>query len=253
MSRDEFSIFALVAVFLGLLLVGGINHWIIQRSPPGKPRHRRLVSLLVVAALGIGPTLWAVDNANGWRSVDEGVDRFFALPGIDMPEPRWDHRYSNRCASDREQNLALFLDIEGGELPPATRAALPGRLLAYLADYHDVSASGITIHPGALDWHRLGPWDYDRDRPMYPRRYTRITSDHVCASVNRSGDDVELIRCNPVDDPNPRGSAGYVLAVHDDVRDRLDIELIHAKRAPYWCENPIRERVNALLGLPHPG
>ena len=252
MSREEFGIFGFVALFAAMVLLGAIFNVLQKSSSRTASASKKLLGWLVLAALAAAATLWSLDNRDGWRSVEQSYDQFFALPGLVMQEPRWDHRWDNRCSSNLDQNRHLPIPIKHDRLDPRTRAALPDRLLAYLLDYHDLPRSAVSIEAGALDWRRVNAWDYDPDKPMFPERYTRITNEFVCARIDRTGDELTLAPCNPVRIFEPRGNAGYVLAVDDDLRDLLKIDLVHAARAPHWCENPVRRAVNGALGLDHP-
>jgi hypothetical protein len=132
------------------------------------------------------------------------------------------------------------------------RAPLP----AQIAEYFGTPLKQVDVLPGALDQRRMDQrWEIGPGDPIpdwVHRRYGYIEP-FVCVAIDGPGGagGLTLRPCDPIVLPEDIGAKGRVILRRGGVPGTLEGQLFYSG-APPRCTNPLRQSLNAALGLPHP-
>ena len=257
---DQF-VFAMIAMFgvpfgtFGLLVIA---HPLVPKSIWYSFTAQTVITGLFLAALAT-PFLAAVYDSQGDYFEDEGelVRGAFALPvgaSVDRQRDRtlrlgdcWRNavNWRSQVTFRSDEEFDRWYADEGWRVS----------LVDQIADYFGVDAAQIAVSEGALDLRAYDPkYEVVDHHSAYSQnvKIVEFYEPFVCTAIERDGDGrLSLRACDPVALTTDTGNAGRVI-INPSAKKRTLEGRIYYAQGPATCTNPLRRKVNAALGLPHP-
>lgn len=252
MDRAQFAVILAFAPFVTLAAIVFIAWWRQRSYVPG--RTHGWAGWAILLTLGASFASFVYDQSEHGGNAYQSLNRALGLPaGMELEVP-W--LGDDVCARDvrRYRQEQKFPSREAMSQWRAGNADLR-RLMGYLSDYYGVEETAFDVRAGTFDWQRIDD-RYDLQDSGYwsPERFRYYRNELVCADIfpGRSGDKSYILApCDPAARPERLGPLGRVAFVLDE-KDGLYVADVDHMRASAFCTNPVRRRVNELLGLPHP-
>lgn len=130
-----------------------------------------------------------------------------------------------------------------------------GRIVNQVAGYYGIEPERVTVEKGALDMRARDPkYELVDHHSAYSQnvRILEFYEPFVCTAIEQDDSGAITLRpCDPVSLAGDMGNQGRII-INPDARDRTLEGKIYYASGPHYCTNPVRRKVNALLGLPHP-